>query len=121
MADSNLFLAMFLGNRNNPRAKAFFALPEDQRKAKEREGMAAWGAWMAKHKDVIVDGGGPLGKTKKISPDGIEDISNEMGGFVVLRAPSHEAAAKLFENHPHFSVFPGERVEVMPIMPIPGQ
>ena len=119
MADTQ-YLAVFLGNRSNPRAQAFFALPEDQRKAKEREGIAAWGAWMAKHKDVLVDVGGPLGKTKKVSPAGIEDISNDMGGFVVLRAASHEAAAKLFENHPHFTVFPGERVEVMPIMPIPG-
>jgi hypothetical protein len=119
MAD-NTYLAVFLGNRNNPRAQAFFALPEDQRKAKEREGIAAWHGWMEKHKDAIVQGGGPLGKTKKISPTGIEDISNEMGGFVVIRAASPEAAAKLFENHPHFSVFPGERVEVMPIMPTPG-
>jgi len=104
----------------SPRAQAFFALPEDQRKAKEREGIAAWGGWMEKHKDVIVQTGGPLGKTKKISPNGIEDISNDMGGFVVLRAASHEAAAKLFENHPLFSIFPGERVEVMQVMPIPG-
>jgi len=68
--------------------------------------MAAWGAWMGKHKDVIVEHGGPLGKTKKISPNGVEDISNDMGGFCVVRAASHEAAAKLFENHPHFSIFP---------------
>jgi hypothetical protein len=52
MAD-NLYLAVFLGNMQSPRAQAFFALPEDQRKAREREGIAAWGAWMQKHKDVI--------------------------------------------------------------------
>jgi hypothetical protein len=119
MADNN-YLAVFLGNMKNSRAQAFFALPEDQRKAKEREGIAAWHGWMEKHKDVLVQTGGPLGKTKKISPDGIEDISNDMGGFVVVRAPSQEAAAKLFENHPHFSIFPGERVEVMQVMPTPG-
>jgi hypothetical protein len=44
-----------------------------------------------------------------------------MGGYVVVRADSLEAAAKLFENHPHFTIFPGESVEVMPVMPIPGQ
>jgi hypothetical protein len=32
----------------------------------------------------------------------------------------HEAAAKLFENHPHFVIFPGESVEIMPVLPIPG-
>jgi hypothetical protein len=63
---------------------------------------------------------GPLGKTKKITQRGIEDTSNDMGAFTVIRAESKEAAAKLFENHPHFTIFPGEAVEVMPVLPIPG-
>jgi hypothetical protein len=45
---------------------------------------------------------------------------NEMGAFMVVRAESQEAAAKLFEKHPHFTIFPGESVEVMPVPPIPG-
>ena len=53
-------------------------------------------------------------------PAGIADVSNEMGAFVVVRAESHEAAARLFENHPHFAIFPGEAVEIMPVLPIPG-
>jgi DNA/RNA endonuclease YhcR with UshA esterase domain len=64
--------------------------------------------------------GGPLGKTKRVDAAGVNDISNEMGGFTVVRAASHEDAAKMFENHPHFTIFPGERVEVMPVLPIPG-
>jgi hypothetical protein len=64
--------------------------------------------------------GGPLGKTKKISQRGIESTSNEMGAYTVVRAVSHEAAAKLFEKHPHFMIFPGESVDVMPILPIPA-
>ncbi len=51
---------------------------------------------------------------------GIEDVSNELGAFTVLRAGSHEAAAKLFEKHPHFTNFPGECIEIMPVLPIPG-
>ena len=39
--------------------------------------------------------------------------------FVVVRAPSHEAAAKLFEGHPHFTIFPGDGVEIMEVLPIP--
>jgi hypothetical protein len=65
--------------------------------------------------------GGPLGKTKKVDSSGIADIANEMGAFTVVRADSHEAAAKLFENHPHFAIFAGERVEIMPVLPIPGR
>ena len=44
----------------------------------------------------------------------------EMGAYTVVRADSHEAAAKLFENHPHFAIFPGESVEIMPVLAIPG-
>jgi len=33
--------------------------------------------------------------------------------FVVVRAPSHEAAAKLFEGHPNFTIFPCDAVDVM--------
>ncbi len=115
------YLAVFVGSRNNPRMQAWMALPEAERKAKEQAGIAAWKDWMVKHQSVIVgQEGGPLGKTKKVSATGIEDISNNLGGFVVVRAASHEEAAKLFVNHPHFTAFPGEAVEVMPVMAIPG-
>jgi hypothetical protein len=82
--------------------------------------MAAWKAWVEKHQGVIVAMGGPLGKTKKTSQQGIEDTSNDIGAFTIVRADSHEAAAKLFEMHPHFAIFPGDSIEIMPVMPIPA-
>jgi len=85
-----------------------------------KRGIAAWRAWAEKHQSAIVGMGGPLGKTKKVSQRGIEDTSNEMGAYMVVRADSHEAAAELFERHPHFTIFPGEAVEIMPVLPIPG-
>jgi hypothetical protein len=82
--------------------------------------MSAWRAWADKHQDVILSIGGPLGKTKTVSQQGVDDMSNDVGAFAVVRAQSHDAAAKLFENHPHFTLFPGESVEIMPVLPIPG-
>jgi hypothetical protein len=114
------YLAVFLGTKDNPRMEAYMALPEAERKAKEREGIAAWKAWVAKHQDAVVAMGGPLGKTKQVSARGIADVRNDMGAFMVVRAASHEAAAKMFERHPHFTIFPGESVEVMPVLPIPN-
>src|ERR1700690_194254 len=76
------FLAIFLGNKSSPRLAAWTALPEAERRAKEQEGMAAWGAGMGKHQAVIVGTGGPLGKTKRVSRRGVEDASNDMGGYV---------------------------------------
>ena len=40
-------------------------------------------------------------------------------GYVVVQAESHEAAAKMFEGHPHFTIFPGDSVEIMECLPIP--
>jgi hypothetical protein len=120
MSTNNSYLAVFLGGKNTPRRKAWDALPEGDRRAKEREGMTAWKAWVEKHQSVIVAMGGPLGKTKKVTQQGTEDTSNNLGAFTVVRADSHEAAAKLFEKHPHFTIFPGDSVEIMPVLPIPG-
>lgn len=117
---SDTFLALFLGNRGGARMQAWNAMPEAAQKARMQEGIAAWHGWMDAHKDAIVFAGGPLGKTKAISPGGIADVSNAMSDFVVVKAASHEAAAKMFENHPHFAIFPGESVEVMPVLPVPG-
>jgi hypothetical protein len=120
MSTNNTYLAVFLGSKTSPRALAWNAIPEGERGAKAKEGIAAWKAWAEKHHAAIVTMGGPLGKTKKVTQRGVEDASNEMGAFMVVRADSHEAAAKLFENHPHFTIFPGESVEIMPVLPIPG-
>lgn len=95
------------------------SLDENTRKEREAQGMKAWGEWMERHKAVIVDEGGPLGKTKRTDKAGVTDASNAIAGYVIVEAASHEAAAKLFENHPHFSIFPGDAVEIMPCNPIP--
>lgn len=114
------YLAVFLGDKTSPRMSEWLGLSDEERQAKEREGIAAWKAWAENHSDAIASMGGPLGKTKRVGRDGIDDVSNAMGAFTVVSAPSHEAAAAMFENHPHFTIFPGEAVEVMPVLPIPG-
>ena len=120
MSTSNSYLAVFLASKSSPRRAAWDALPEADRRAKEREGIAAWKAWAERHHAAIVAMGGPLGKTKKVSQGGIYDTSNGMSAFTVVRADSHEAAARLFEEHPHFTIFPGDSIEIMPVLPIPG-
>jgi len=117
---TDTYLAVFVGSKNSAKFAAWNALSETDRKAKEREGMAAWKAWVEKHQSALAQMGGPLGKTKRVGTGGIADYSNELGAFTVVRAASHEAAAKMFENHPHFAIFPGEAVEIMPVLPIPG-
>jgi hypothetical protein len=120
MSTNDTYLAVFLGSKNSAKWAAWNALSETEREARGVRGIAAWKGWVEKHQAAIVTMGGPLGKTKKVDSQGIADVTNPMGAFTVVRAASHEAAAKMFEDHPHFSIFPGESVEIMPVLPIPG-
>ncbi len=120
MSTEHLFLAIYLGDPTGSRMKAWEALPEVERQAKMQAGMAAWHQWGEQHQASIVDMGGPLGKTKAINESGIADISNNLTGYSIVRAASFEDAARMFEHHPHYTIFPGKSVELMPILPIPG-
>ncbi len=115
------FLAVYLGSPSSPRQAEWGKLDEAGRQARVAKGMAAWGAWMETHAASIVVAGGPLGKTKRVDSAGMADTKNNMSGYVVVRAESQEAAARMFEGHPSFTVFPGDSVEIMESMPIPGQ
>ena len=106
------FLAVYTGQPDTDRAQL---TPQ-----KIADGMAAWQAWGARYAGQIVEFGGPLGKTKRVTASGVADARNNMAAYVIVEAESHDAAAKMFENHPHFAIFPGDGVEVMPCMPVPG-
>ena len=120
MNTEQTFLAVYLGSQMNEKMKAWHGMPEAERRAREREGIDAWKAWAERHQGAIVTIGGPLGKTKRVDGTGTSEVTNQLTGFSVVRAASHDEAAKLFENHPHFSRFPGEAVEIMPVLPIPN-
>lgn len=115
------FLAIYLGTPEAFAKSDWGKLDEAKRKEREAAGIKAWGDWMNRYKSAVVVEGGPLGKTKRASPQGIGDTKNAMSGYVVVQAESHEAAAKMFENHPHFAIFPGESVEIMECLPMPGR
>jgi hypothetical protein len=111
------FLAVYLGSASG--IDAWKKLDEDKRKRQEAAGMEAWMNWGTANQKSIVDQGAPLGKTKRISKQGISDTKNELTGYTIVEAESHEAAAKLFENHAHFTMFPGDAVEIMECLPMP--
>ena len=92
----------------------------EKRKAHEKKGMEAWQKWVKAHEKSTVEGGAPLGKTKRVSREGIADIRNNLAAFTIVEAESHEAAAKMFLDHPHFTIFPGDAVEIMECLPMPA-
>ena len=68
MSANNTFLAVFLGSKTNPRMTAGDALPEAERLAKQKEGIAAWKAWAEKHQSAIVAMGRPARQDQKSIP-----------------------------------------------------
>jgi hypothetical protein len=115
------FLAIYVGTPSAFEKSGWSKLDEGRRDKLQESGMKAWMAWGETHKAAILDQGSPLGKTKRSSSQGIADIKNAMTGYVIVQAESHAAAAKRFENHPHFAIFPGDSVEIMECLPLPGQ
>jgi hypothetical protein len=113
------FLAIYMGGASSFEKSGWNNLNEQERKQRERAGIEGWQKWVQENEASIVDLGTPLGKTKRISVQGIADTKNELAAYTIVQAESHEAAAKIFENHPHFTIFPGDSVEIMECLPLP--
>lgn len=112
------FLAIYTGSP--PAFAAWTALSPAEQQQRTEQGMAAWKQWMLDNALRVEETGGPLGKTTLIDKTGISEIRNQLAGFTIVQAESQQAAAALFVNHPHFSIFPGQGVELMEILPIPA-
>jgi hypothetical protein len=109
------FMAIYMASGADFERMMKSSTPEQQSK-----GMQAWMKWMNDHKASILEGGAPLGKTKRADTSGISDTKNNMGGYSIVQAETHDAAAKLFgKDHPHLQM-PGAWVEILEIMPLPG-
>lgn len=114
------FLAVYIGTEAARADSGWDRMSEEERREKQRTGMEAWSKWVEAYRDAIVDVGTPLGKTRRASAQGIEDVKNDLVAYTIVEADSHEAAAKLFEQHPHFTLFPGDSVEIMECLPMPA-
>jgi len=116
-----IFMAVYIGTQASVDRSGWNQLDDATRQARVKAGMDAWAKWAETHHAAIVMPGAPLGKTTRIAADGVRDVVNPLSGFVIVRAESQEAAARMFVNHPHFTIFPGDSVEIMQCMPLPGQ
>ena len=85
---------------------------EATRKTQSDEMMAAWQKWMEDNKASILDGGMPVGKTKRVSKDGVSDVKNDVNWYMVVQAESQDAAAAMFQNHPHVQMIPSSYIDV---------
>lgn len=112
------FLAVYMMKAEN--VEAFRALPKEKQDAIDTVGVKLWGEWEAAHEADFVDRGAMVGKTLRVAQSGTAPAVNTVCGYVVVRAETIEAAAKIFENHPHFTLFPGDSVDIMPMVTGPS-
>ncbi len=91
------------------------ATPEQQ-----KAGMDAWMNWSKKAASSLVDMGGPLGKSLRVTKSGaVSPVVNDLGGYSIMQAESKEALAATMKEHPHF-MMPDSSIEIVELMPIPG-
>jgi hypothetical protein len=91
--------------------------PETRRPAEEKM-RGDWMKWMGAHASVIKDTQA-AGKTKRVGPDGVSDSRNDIMLYSLVEADSHEAAARMFEGHPHLGI-PQASIEVMEVRSMGG-
>jgi hypothetical protein len=91
------FMAIYMASGADFERMMKNSTPEQRSK-----GMEAWMKWMNENKASILEGGAPLGKTKRADATGVSDTKNNIGGYSIVQAETHDAAAKLFgKDHPH--------------------
>ncbi len=95
---------------------SFRRLPKAEQDAVDAEGLVQWAAWEERNAAVILDHGGMVGKTTRVTKHGIAEAKNPFCGYLVVEAETSEAAAQLFQDHPHITVFPGDGIDIMPFV-----
>ncbi|MBT3396856.1 MAG: hypothetical protein HOB82_06990 [Alphaproteobacteria bacterium] len=82
--------------------------------------MDAWGAWMGKVGDGLVDVGSPFGPGNSIRDDGTTGSAAELSGYSIIEAADLASATEMTGGHPFFSEGKGNfSIEVFELMPVP--
>lgn len=94
----------------------FRAMPKAEQDAVDAKGLPLWQDWEKRNAASLPNLGGMVGKTLRVTRDGIAPATNPFCGYVIVEADTIEAAAALFGDHPHITVFPGDGVDIMPFL-----
>ena len=100
---------------------AFRARPKSEQGAIDKAGLKAWEEWRKHNAAAIVATDVMVGKTRRVTKSGIADAQNQVAGFLIVEAADIAAAAALFQDHPHITIFPGDGIDVMPVVTGPPE
>jgi hypothetical protein len=68
------FMVLYMAPRSE-----FEKMKQDSTAERQKEGVDGWKKWINDNKASIVEGGAPLGKTKRVDSNGASDTKNEVG------------------------------------------
>lgn len=86
----------------------------------QKAGMDSWRAWGEAHKADLAELGAPLGKNKRVTQDGAQDVRNEFTGYSIVNAASADDVAKIVADSPHLKM-DGAYIEVMEVVDMSGK
>lgn len=94
-------------------------VPEADRKAQEVDLKVKWDKWTEANKDMLDGPAAGVGKTKRITPEGIADAKNDVMMYSIVKGESHEEIARAFVGHPHLEI-PSAWIDISPANYLPG-
>jgi hypothetical protein len=98
----------------------FRNLPKAEQDSVDAVGLKQWVDWEASNAAVITNRGGMVGRTVRVTRDGVGVAVNDICGYLIVEAETIDVAARLFADHPHFRTFPGDGVDIMPFLTGPA-
>lgn len=100
---------------------AFRARPKSEQEEIDKVGLKAWEEWRKCNAAAIIGTDVMVGKTRRVTKSGIADAHNQIAGLLIVEAADIAAAAALFQDHPHITIFPGDGIDVMPVVTRPPE
>ena len=108
------FLVLYKCSENSINHLNWMSLSQEDKKERLIEGKVQMENWTKKYGNLIKFEGSSLGtKTLSVDSNGILEIPSKIGKFTVIEAASHEEAANIFLDHPHFKCFPGDSLDIL--------
>ena len=91
----------------------------DRTPEQDAERKVAFGAWMEKVGEALVDVGSPFGTSASIRDDGAEGTAGDLIGYTIVEADDLAAAKALTDGLPFLSKSDGEcAVEIFELLPV---
>ena len=81
--------------------------------------MDEWNAWFGTVGEAMKDGGTPLMPGGNVGANSSGAAPVDANGYSIVEAADMAAAKAMLKGHPHLKI-PGNSVDVLEMMPIPG-